>query len=165
MKCFNCNKRMSKKTEGYHYTESGLDNVYLETPVFRCIKCKEVIADIPVIGELHVHIAVGLIKKDSLLTGKEIRFLRKQMNLKANELADILGVTKQTVSRWENGKTEVSPYNDKLIRMICIQLLQERCNKVFKEVLEGIKNILPLVKIRRIDITKAQMKEEICHLS
>ena len=23
---------MSKKTEGYHYTESGLDNVYLETP-------------------------------------------------------------------------------------------------------------------------------------
>ena len=165
MKCFDCNKKMSKKTEVYHYTESGLDNVFLETPVFRCNKCKEVITDIPVMGELHMHIAVELIKKDSLLAGQEIRFLRKQMNLKANALADILGVTKQTVSRWENSKKEISPYNDKLIRMICIQLLQEKCGKVFKEVLKRIRDIAPVVKKRRIDISQAQMKEEVCGLS
>ena len=70
---------MSEKIETYHYTESGLDNVYLETPVFRCNKCKEVIADIPVMGELHMHITVDLIKKDSLLADKEIRFYKRSI--------------------------------------------------------------------------------------
>ncbi len=164
MKCFSCNKKMSEKIEQYHYKESGLDNVYLETPVFRCNKCKEVIADIPAIDELHMHITIGLIKKDSMLAGKEIKFLRKQMGLKANELANILGVTKQTVSRWENEKEKTSQYNDKLTRMICIQLLQEKCDKVFKAVLKNIKAIHPSVKRRRINIPHKKLKE-VCDLS
>ncbi len=37
-------------------------------------------------------------------TGKFIRELRKKNNLSQSQLADILGVTYQAVSKWENGK-------------------------------------------------------------
>ncbi len=159
MNCFTCHKKMSVKKENYHYIESGLDNVYLKTPVFKCSKCKEVIADIPAMNELHTLIAINLVKKTSMLTGKEIRFLRKEMDLKANELAHILGVVKQTVSRWENDKENISRYSDRLIRMIYIQILQQRCNKVFKEVLDKIKAITPSVKKIRINISPDELKD------
>lgn len=39
------------------------------------------------------------------LQSKEaFRFMRKALELKAHELASLLGTTKETISRWENGK-------------------------------------------------------------
>ncbi len=164
MKCDNCSNKMVSKIESYHYTESGLDNVYIETDVYRCKKCKEIIADIPAMDELNDIVGIAIVNKNTILTGKEIKFLRKQMLLKANELAAILGVTKQTVSRWENDKEKISKYTDRLIRMAYIQLLQEKCNTVFKEVLEKMKAIKPVAGRKRINIPHDRIKESICDL-
>jgi DNA-binding transcriptional regulator YiaG len=35
------------------------------------------------------------------------RFMRKALGLQASQLADLLGVTRESVSRWENGKHEI----------------------------------------------------------
>lgn len=40
-------------------------------------------------------------------TGDALRWLRKTIGMKALELAEVLGITPETVSRWENGKLEV----------------------------------------------------------
>jgi transcriptional regulator with XRE-family HTH domain len=57
------------------------------------------------------------------------------MRIKAKDLAQILGVTKVTVSRWENGKEQLSPACDRLIRF-----LYE--NRIFKQVCElGIEKL------------------------
>ena len=52
------------------------------------------------------------------MTGEEIRFLRKEMRLKANELAALLGVHKVTVSRWENNEEAIGSSSDRLLHYI-----------------------------------------------
>lgn len=162
MICPNCGKKATKKRELYRYLESGLDNVYLETDVFKC-KCGEAIADIPNIHALHELIAAGLVKRSSQLIGSEIRYLRKQMHLKAVELAELLSVNKVTVSRWENGSENIGATNDKLIRFLYTQMFQEKCNTVV-QLLDGIKGIKPNAKRIKIIIPKKQIKKAVCHI-
>lgn len=157
MKCPFCNRKIIFKEDTYHYTESGLDDVYLITDVYKC-KCGEIIADIPKIYRLHELIAKKIVKKGSMLTGKEIKFLRKQLHFKATELAFILGVNKVTVSRWENEETEIGVANDKLIRMIYMQICQEKCKKVFK-IVDDIESISRTVKREKIVIPQKDIKE------
>ncbi len=42
------------------------------------------------------------------MTGKEIKELRKKLNLTQQELADKVGVDRVTVARWENGSKHPS---------------------------------------------------------
>ena len=75
----------------YHYTESGLDNVYIyNMPVVKDVNGEEVIY-IQKINLLHKAIAEGLIKKAGLLKGKEIRFLRSEMGYSQKQLSELLG--------------------------------------------------------------------------
>ncbi len=39
--------------------------------------------------------------------GVQLKLVRKAAGLKATELADLLGVTPETVSRWECGRSEI----------------------------------------------------------
>jgi len=77
MKCSTCQNQMKyAKTREYRYLESGLDNVILSgIDIFQCA-CGEEVVSIPSIDELHTLIGLRLVKKDSLLNGKEICFLR-----------------------------------------------------------------------------------------
>ncbi len=160
MKCPTCNTKLKGKIDKYHYTECGLDNVYLITKVYKC-KCGEIIADIPNIYDLHTFIARILIKKASSLTGKEIRFLRKELLLKANELATVLGVTKVTVSRWENDKEKIGLTTDRLIRLFYTQKFQEKCKTIINMV-DAMKEISRTAKAKKIIIPKEEIKEA-CH--
>ncbi|HDZ61570.1 MAG TPA: DUF4447 domain-containing protein [Nitrospirae bacterium] len=157
MKCPFCNKKMSSKKEIYHYTESGLDDTYLETDVYRC-NCGEAIANIGNIYGLHELIAKDLVRKNTMLNAKEIKYLRKQLHLKANELAHIMSISKVTLSRWENDKENIGVANDKLLRMIYMQICQEKCNKVFS-IVDNIQSINPTFKKRKIVIPKKEIKE------
>ena len=158
MKCIECNKKMTSMREVYHYTESGLDNVYLDTDVHTCAKCRESVVDIPNIYGLHEMVAEGLVKKPYLLKGKEIRFIRKFLHLKAVELAKILGVDKVTVSRWENDTAQISVANDKLIRLIYVQKYQEKCD-IILEIMKYIELIRPTTKSPKITISKEDMQK------
>ena len=114
MKCRDCGQEMQQIQESYPYTESGLDNVYLEgIPVYRCSN-DHVVARIPRPAALSDAIADAVLSKSSRLTGPEIRYLRKHLRLKAKEFAKQLGVDKTTYSRWEH--KGAGPHADKLIR-------------------------------------------------
>ncbi|MFP4349463.1 MAG: type II TA system antitoxin MqsA family protein [Desulfococcaceae bacterium] len=115
-----CGKaEMACRKEKHQYTESGLDNIYLDNVEYcRCPTCGEESVHIPSMANLHRLIGFCLIQKRSLLSGKEIRFLRKNLGLKANEIADIMGVDIATVSRWESGKQPMSKPNDRFFRLV-----------------------------------------------
>lgn len=126
MLCGTCKKPMKKLRKNYQYKESGLDNVILKgITVYKCSRCSEVVPEIVNIKELHRTIAGLLIRKKSILSGKEIVFLRKEMRLKATDLAQILGVHKVTLSRWENDKEPIGASADRLLRLLYdMKLLQ-----------------------------------------
>lgn len=118
MRCPYCGREMKCRQGEYHYIESGLDNVYLtDVELWEC-ECGELAASIPAIPELHLLIGQYLVKKNALLSGPEIRFLRKNMGIAAKGLAGLLGVDKATVSRWENGKQVPDRSTDRLIRLL-----------------------------------------------
>lgn len=133
MLCDHCKVELKKIHTNYRYKESGLDNVVLKgIPAYKCPKCKGINPIIPNINELHRIISECLINKKSLLMGDELVFLRKEMKLKAKDLAEILGVTKITVSRWENEKEQISPACDRLIRLLY-------GNKIFEQTCEIVR--------------------------
>lgn len=54
-----------------------------------------------------------------------IRELRQRLHLSQERLAQQLGVSFQTVNRWERGKVNPSPMATKLIKQILIELGKE----------------------------------------
>jgi DNA-binding transcriptional regulator YiaG len=111
----------------YHYTESGLDNVYLINGyvIEQHPEYGETVA-IEDAGELHKVIGQQLANASRPLTGREIRFLRIELNLSQKKLGSYLGVEEQTVGRWERGEVPAPRSNELIIRALYLEWVQER---------------------------------------
>jgi putative zinc finger/helix-turn-helix YgiT family protein len=141
MICPECSKKMKKIKGRHHYKESGLDNVVLVNIPFYFCKCGKKFPIIPNILNLHSLISALIIKNPEPLNGKELRFLRKEIGLKAKDFARLLGVSKVTVSRWENDNESIGITSDKLIRLIFIQKKEEEEDQHFKIALKHIASV------------------------
>lgn len=118
IKCPNCGRKQNTFIGDYKYLESGLDNVIIRgIEIFQCV-CGEHSAFIPQIMEIHKAIAKCLIEQTRPLAGREMRFLRKNMGMKAIDLSRFLGVDNATLSRWENDKDKHSAIVDRYIRLL-----------------------------------------------
>ncbi|ALR07692.1 DNA-binding transcriptional regulator [Xylella fastidiosa] len=102
----------------YHYTESGLGNVWLrngftvhKTPYGDGIA----IDNLP---GLHRSLSLALALKPATLSGAEIRFMRKELELSQPEFAACLGTTRQTLAAWEEGRAALPNAADKMIRVL-----------------------------------------------
>ena len=104
----------------YHYVESGLPNVWLSNGfVVKQTAYGESIAITDVKG-LHDVIGKVIAAKSSVLTGAEFRFLRKELGLSQESLAEIVGLTSQAVAIWE--KTDKIPLvNDRYLRGLYLE--------------------------------------------
>ena len=108
----------------YHYRECGLDNVYLangyrevETPYGPAVSIEDVYG-------LHKAIARELVNTTPTLSGAEVRFIRKFLELTQAQLADLLGVEDQSVRRWE-GLDELPKQADRSVRLVFRDLLHD----------------------------------------
>lgn len=118
-KCPTCGShRFAFERGRHHFVESGLDNVHLtNVDIWVCADCGERIISIPRSADLMKTIGEGILLKPTNLNGAEIRFLRKILHLKINELAQMIGVDRVTVSRWENEHEKPSRSADRLVRL------------------------------------------------
>jgi putative transcriptional regulator len=129
-----------KTKRPYQYTECGLDNVYLvngfepvETPRGKGVHIENM-------QGLHRAIGRFLLEERKHLSGKELRFLRHELNMTQEDLCLLVGVDVQTIARWEKGHCEVAPPADRLIRAI------------YKEATHGNLNIIePLKRLAELD--------------
>ena len=101
----------------YHYTECGLDNVWLSNGYGEKETARGKAVSIAHADELHKILAEDLIKKPARLTGKEFRFLRLQLGLSQSTTALAQGVTKQNISLWER-HNKVPKANGHLMRVM-----------------------------------------------
>lgn len=107
------------KKPAYHYTESGLRNlwlangfVWMNTGYGRALSIHNV-------EGLHKLIGSTLAIK-SQLTGAELRFLRKEMDLSQRGLGELLGVSDQAVAKWEkHGRLPKTA--DRMVRLIYLE--------------------------------------------
>lgn len=113
--------RGEKPLPPLHYTDCGLDGVYLvsgyeiaDTPYGKGLSIKN-------LDQLHKAIGCHLANQKKVLVGKELRFLRKQMNLTQSDLGKLLGLSSQQVARWEKEESEISGPADLLVRAFYIQ--------------------------------------------
>lgn len=121
-RCYECGSAMEGRKGEYKYIECGLTSVILkDILVFRCTNCNAVVPEIPAAGVLHRVIALRLISKKNLLTGSEVRFLRKLCGYSVNEFAEIIGSSKSVVSRWE--KDGCGKGTDRTVRLLVIAKL------------------------------------------
>jgi len=156
--CPKCGKLQETSRSDYKYLESGLDNVIIcDIEMIKC-SCGEESALIPRILAVHKAIANCLFEKETQLTGKEIRFLRKEMGLKGRDFANLVSVDNATLSRWENGKTKPSVKADRLIRVlyaIKMKPAKELASITFKAISRGQSEIAIHVMTTKEEINLA----------
>lgn len=117
-KCGSTNVEVTAKEE-YHYKECGLDDVYLiGIKKYKCNDCGEISIEFPLPKQLHRVIGELLCKKDDILSGKEVAFLRKEMRKSGKEFALMLSITAEHLSRVEHDKSSLSGSIDTLIRAL-----------------------------------------------
>jgi hypothetical protein len=59
--------------------------------------------------------------------------LRTHLGYKSREWVKLLRISENTLSRWESGDQEIGAQSDSLIRLLYIQILQERDGKLIRE--------------------------------
>ncbi len=104
--------------EKYHYLECGLDDVYLVNGFERKESPRGLSIAINDIDKLHRAIGEYLCLRKKELTGKEIRFLRRELLMSQSTLAHLLDVGEQTVHRWETGKSDMPRAAEALLRLM-----------------------------------------------
>ena len=134
-----CGGTMEGRKGEYRYIESGLNSVYLkDILVFHCTKCNAIVPEIPAVGVLHWVIALRLLTKDTLLTGNEVRFLRKLCGYSINEFAEIMGSDKNVISRWE--RHNHGEGTDRTVRLL---VLAKLVRELAGEPQRVLKNVTP----------------------
>jgi putative zinc finger/helix-turn-helix YgiT family protein len=103
MRCPTCKK------ENTFVPWKGLSDVWgfkIEGCGQQCRSCGEILIALTEYGRME-QIAAKRIVARGIRTGSEFKFVRKRAGLQANEVADMFGVRKETVSRWERGEVPV----------------------------------------------------------
>ncbi len=150
MKCTMCEnpKPLKKERITIKYKECGLDNVTLiGITYYKCHQCGEEYFSYGNIEDLHKIIAQVLLRKSGLLTGKEVRFLRKQLGYSGQMFAKLIGYEHETLSRLENAKQPITPAFDRVIRFSVAERIHDRNYDLHEAILKGGE------KFRRIELT------------
>lgn len=120
MECYEC--EYPDKFKGHRivhkFKESGLDFITLiGVEEFKCPQCGAVYLEIPKIKQLQELIADMITKKEQMLSGAEIRFLRKQLGYSTIQFGKLISYDPKSLSRLENGHQKVTSTFDRLVRM------------------------------------------------
>jgi DNA-binding transcriptional regulator YiaG len=109
----------------FHYTASGLPDVWLlngftieDTPYGKGVSITD--AD-----GLHRALAHSIANSGNSMAPEELRFVRKLIGQSQGMLAKWLGVSDQTVARWEKGEVALRPEAERLIRFLILDWLDE----------------------------------------
>lgn len=103
----------------HHYTESGLDNVYLENGYYEYETSYGKGISIEDTEGLHKAIGRWLVELPKPLNGAELRFLRLEMDTTQRHLAGVLNTTEQTLRLWEkHRKKSIQGIADRLLRAL-----------------------------------------------
>lgn len=141
----------------YHYIESGLKNIWLtsgyevkKTPYGEAVSIQDVEG---------LHRLIGtIIAKRPKLTGPELRFLRKEMGMSQNALADFIGISDQNISLWER-RGRIPQAADRIIKLVYLETVSKNGNVKIKETIERL-NELDAKAFEKLKLRKGRVWKE-----
>lgn len=99
----------------------GIPDVFLSgVPVSRCGHCGHYEATVPNLERLHGALARLLAEQPHRLTPQQVRFMRKWKGWSGKDFAGIMGVTPETVSRWENGQKQMQRHTEAYFKWVVL---------------------------------------------
>jgi len=121
--CSDCGSEALVERGTYRFRESGLDNVVLKgIEIIKCSACGNEEPILPNLDGLLRVIAVAIVTNRLPLTGAEVRYLRKYLEMSGDQFARILHTDKSTLSKWETGAVNLGSKSDLLIRSVALNL-------------------------------------------
>ena len=89
-------------------------------PAARCVDCGEGYIDAKDGMRFEAAIAVELARRGAD-SGEAFRYMRRHLGLRGGDLAGLLSVAPETVSRWETGQRPVDPAAARLLGVLVIE--------------------------------------------
>lgn len=121
----------------YHYTESGLQNIYLrngyktrQTDGGKAVAIHDV-------EELHRVIGRAIANRGHM-TGAQFRFLRKELDLSQSRVGSLFGATEESVSLWER-RGRVPKGATRMMQAMYLEAIDGSVK--FKELVEALANL------------------------
>jgi DNA-binding transcriptional regulator YiaG len=109
----------------YHYIESGVSHVYLKNGYnVETIDGEEFIS-VDDLNGLHRILGASIASQTRPLSHEEFKFLRIELNLSQRLLANLFGVSEQTIARYEKGQSDIPRTTDAALR----SLYMESCDQ------------------------------------
>jgi len=139
----------TRKTKTFVYRGFGFPITLIKAPMKKMLSGWVVDIDMQKLEEV---VLFALIHKPASLTGNELRFMRKVLELNTTDFGRLLGVTHAAVVKWENETTKINPSTEVLIRLRMLDHLSATSEE-FKKVLQEI-DVEALAKSKRAHLSK-----------
>jgi DNA-binding transcriptional regulator YiaG len=115
-----CSRGKAQAERPRLYEDCGLENIWLVDGFTIVHRAGEDLIEPEDVDGLHKAIARHLVCHRKVLMGREIRFIRRTLDLTQGELAHRLGTGVQTVARWEKNQVNIPGPEDRLLRITTI---------------------------------------------
>ncbi len=97
---------------------AGLPSFLDGAPGWRCGSCQREMLHGQVVNASLFFIAMDIVGFPHRLTAGFARYLRRSMQITQQELADRMGIARETVASWESSLKEISPQHDLILRVL-----------------------------------------------
>jgi YgiT-type zinc finger domain-containing protein len=121
IRCSNCSGSLRKGRTRDHDVGPlfGLDEVLLDrAPALVCDSCGHVALEGDVIEAARTELAKFLVRERTVLSPREVRFLRETIGMTQAQLAERLDIIRGTVTRWEAGEDDLGPIQSFAVRTL-----------------------------------------------
>jgi putative zinc finger/helix-turn-helix YgiT family protein len=128
MRCTKCEHGLMERTVKPEHVEDlgGLVVKVLNAVVLqRCTSCGDEMTGIPDMQGLARAAAVARALNPARLIGKEVKFIRRALDMTQKEFAEAMDLSHEHVSRWENDHKGVGGTSEKLVRHNACALLHK----------------------------------------
>lgn len=128
-RCVQCKHMGLERSQTEDQIEVGERTFTATLPVQVCPGCGETYIGFEDLGRFE-HTVAATLARDGTSSPEAFRFMRKAIGMPAVELAELLDVTPETVSRWEHGKLRVERRALALLGSMVLERLEGRTSMV-----------------------------------
>jgi transcriptional regulator with XRE-family HTH domain len=115
-------KLRSVKLKNFDFTNwAGVPSNLEAVPGYRCDSCGGETLPGVVVNMLLRVMSLCVIRLPHRLPAEIARFVRRVLQITQQELADRMGIARETVAQWECGEKDISPQHDLILRTLLLE--------------------------------------------